>query len=264
MDSSIKNIAFTLVLNGMPFIKQQMEIIPKIFDHWYIIEGVALPTNCTSWCKLPDRKWYNSNFCSVDGTYEFLNSIKLPNVSVIRKNSPWNGKIEMCNSFMHLISNSILMEFDVDEIWDKNILLEILKISEKNFNRFDSMKFKCNYFVGDDILLQSNEGYGDRPSEWIRLWTVQNCTQFNSHEPPVLNKKQNRIIEKKETSNRNWIFDHYAYTTEPQVSFKEDYYGYKNALAQWKDLQSTTNFPIEVNKFLPWIENEVFAYKIKS
>lgn len=261
MEYPIKNIAFTLVLNGMPFIKQQMEIIPEVFDHWYIIEGVAFPNNCTSWCKLPSNKWYNSNFCSMDGTYEYLNEIKHPNITIIRKNLPWNGKIEMCNSFMSKISNSILMEFDVDEIWNKDILKNILKISQTNFHRFDSMKFKCNYYVGNQLKLQSNNGYGDKPEEWVRLWTVQETTNFISHEPPVLNKKNNRIVEKSETCQKNWLFNHFAYTTESQVSFKEDYYGYSGALNQWKDLQQVVNFPVEANKFLPWIEKGVQVIK---
>lgn len=262
MDNSIKNIAFTLVLNGMPFIKQQAKIIPNVFDHWYIVEGVALPVNCTSWCNLPDKKWYNSNFCSSDGTYEFLNSLNLPNVTIIRKNEPWYGKLEMCNSFMHNISNSTLMEFDVDEIWSPEKLKEILNLSKINFHRFDCMKFKCNYFVGKKIKIKTSNSYGDQPHEWTRLWTIQEPTHFLSHEPPVLNKSTNRIVEKQETSQRGWIFDHYAYTTPEQVKFKEEYYGYNGALEKWSHLQQNKNFPVEANNFLPWIERKVFLEKV--
>lgn len=262
MDNNIRTTAFTLVLNGMPFIKRQMEIIPKVFDHWYIIEGVALPKNCTSWCKLPSKNWINQEYCSVDGTFEFLNSCKLPNVSIIRKNQPWNGKLEMCNSFMKEISNSILMEFDVDEIWDIKILTDILQTSKNNFNRFDSMKFKCNYYVGNQIKINTANSYGDKSYEWVRLWTIQDQTFFISHEPPVLNKKLNRIVEKNETSKKGWLFDHYAYTTPEQVKFKEEYYGYKDALKKWHNLQSNLKFPVKASKFLPWIDEDVDLIKI--
>lgn len=262
MDSNIKTAAFTIVLNGMPFIKKQMEIIPKVFDHWYIIEGVALPNNCTSWCKLPSKNWINEHYCSTDGTFEFLNEIKLPNVSVIRKNQPWNGKIEMCNCFMPNISNSVLMQVDVDEIWNKKNLTNLLEISKINFNKFDSMKFKCNYFVGKKIKINTSNSYGDRPNEWVRLWTIQEPTFFLAHEPPILGKPNNKVIEKNETSKRGWVFDHYAYTTPEQVRFKEEYYGYKDALKKWQDLQSNLKFPVKASDFLPWIDENVDLIKI--
>jgi hypothetical protein len=262
MDNTIKNIAFTIVLNGMPFIKRQMEIIPKVFDHWFIVEGVSLPVNCTSWCSLPDKKWYNSNFCSTDGTYEFLNSINNPNITILRKNNPWNGKIEMCNAFMPQVSNSILMEFDVDEIWDETVLKDLLYNCKSKFYDFDSMKFKCNYFVGDNLKIITENSYGDYPEEWVRLWTIYEPTHFVSHEPPRIFKKENRIVEKKTTSKRGWMFDHYAYTTPEQLIFKENFYNYTNAYNQWVDMQKQTKFPCEVNHFLKWIPSGVYADKI--
>jgi hypothetical protein len=35
------------------------------------------------------------------------------------------------------------------------------------------------------------------------------------------------------------VFHHMAYVTEAQVAFKESYYGYKGAVAQWQVLQET-------------------------
>ena len=41
----MKKIAFTIVLNGMPFIKEQYKYVPTCFDKWYIIEGHIPPIN---------------------------------------------------------------------------------------------------------------------------------------------------------------------------------------------------------------------------
>ena len=67
----MNKIAFTIVLNGMPFIKEQYKIIPGVFDHWYIVEGVSRNINCTRWCN-PVTEKYHKNNLSNDGTTEFL------------------------------------------------------------------------------------------------------------------------------------------------------------------------------------------------
>ena len=36
-----------------------------------------------------------------------------------------------------------------------------------------------------------------------------------------------------QTVEKGLIFQHYAYATEKQLGFKEIYYGYRDAIAQW-------------------------------
>ena len=130
----MKKIAFTLVLNGMPFIKRQAQIIPNHFDKWYIIEGVTKPHHDTSWCTDIDSRFFSTDKLSVDGTTEFLDKIASDKISVIRKHDFWDGKREMCNSFMAEVSDCILMEFDVDEIWQDSVLSDVLGYAEVNDN----------------------------------------------------------------------------------------------------------------------------------
>lgn len=256
----MKKIAFTLVLNGLPFIKKQASIIPNVFDVWYIIEGATLPVKDTAWCKNIDNEYYNDKKISIDGTSEFLDSIASDKIKIIRKNDFWDGKVEMCNSFMNEVENSILMEFDVDEIWKEETLKEILTFTEQN-NNFDGMFFKCNYFVGPNLLTEGENCYGNNSYEWNRLWVIKDKTEWISHEPPRI-KGLTSFVPKSWTSERNWKFDHYAYVFESQVKFKENFYGYTGAVEQWKKLQSQTNFPIQLNQFFPWVDILVNVIKL--
>lgn len=258
-------IAFTLVLNGMPFIKTQAEIIPCIFDKWYIIEGVSLPVNDTNWCQVIPSKYYNSNYLSIDGTTEFIDSLQAQypdKVHIIRKNTPWQGKVEMCNSFIDNISNCVLMEFDVDEIWNKNTLTDVLQYAI-NMNNCDGMLFDCDFFVGNDIILSKCGGYADSSYEWLRLWKINKKTKWISHEPPRLQGLK-YFKSKQFTKSKSWTFKHYAYTTREQLQFKEDFYGYKNAYNSWLQLQhiDTQNFPLLARDYLPWIKDNTKLIKI--
>lgn len=256
------NVAFTIVLNGMPFIKQQYEIIPQVFDKWYIIEGVASPVKDTSWCKPVANDFHDANYLSVDGTTEFLDSIKSDKIVVIRNNNqPWNGKVDMCNSFMHeLPENTTLMQMDVDEIWSAETLKNVLGFCENSASDF-TMCFRCNYFVGPGLKITSQNTYGDNHYEWYRLWRLAAPgARWAAHEPPQI-ARPFAVLDKSFTTSQNWIFDHYAYYYEHQVAFKENYYGYTGAVESWKRLQENKNFPAYLRNFLPWVHDAAIIDK---
>lgn len=259
----MKKIAFTIVLNGMPFIKKQYEIIPKIFDKWYIIEGAVKPNLDTSWCSKISNTFYSETFQSIDGTSEFLNDIKSDKIEIIRKNDLWNGKVEMCNSFMSNVENSILMQFDVDEIWKPETLNDVLNFSIEH-DEFDSMLFKCNYYVGPNLVIQNENCYGNNSYEWSRLWRIKDKTEWISHEPPRI-KDCSKVLSRNFTKEKGWIFDHYAYVLEEQLKFKENFYGYKNAYQQWKNLQLNQKFPCYLREYFGWvIDNSIVNIKNDS
>jgi hypothetical protein len=259
----MKKVAFTIVLNGQPYIEQQAKIIPKIFDKWYIIEGYSLPVKDTAWCKNIDITKFTDNGWSNDGTTEFLDSLSDDNVTVIRKNPGefWNGKTEMCNSFMDRVENSILMEFDVDEIWKPEILTDVLNYAETN-DGFDGMLFKCNYYVGPNLITRGENCYGNKADEWCRLWKVRNKTSWRTHEPPRIHGLHN-FLSNDFTQEKGWIFDHYAYALEKQLEFKENYYGYIGAVNNWKRLQNETDFPVNLRDYFPWVNDHSQVIKIK-
>jgi hypothetical protein len=258
----MKKIAFTIVLNGMPYIKQQYEVIPKVFDEWYIIEGATRPVYDTGWCSNISKKFYSDKFTSIDGTSEFLDSIASDKIKIIRKNDFWDGKVEMCNSFMNQIENCSLMQIDVDEVWDIETLNDILNYSESN-DYFDGMLFKCNYYVGSDLITIGENCYGNNPNEWCRFWKIKNKTFWVSHEPPRI-RGCTKFLTRDYTKSKNWTFNHYAYALQSQLEFKENFYNYKGAVEQWKKLQENTVFPCKLKNFLPWVDDKVEVIRIKN
>lgn len=259
----MKKIAFTLVLNGMPFIKKQAEIIPKVFDEWHIIEGATLPVFDTSWCRDIDSKFYSDKKLSIDGTTQFIDSIvDNKKIFIHRKNNFWYGKTEMCKRIEDNMDNCILMQIDVDEIWKPEILSEIFEYTENN-DGFDGMLFKCNYFVGPNIQIISENTYGNKNDEWCRLWKIKDKTMWKSHEPPRIHNLH-KFLSKKITSQKGWIFDHYAYVFESQLQFKENFYGYKGAVERWKNLQNNNTFPCYLKYFLPWVKDETIVNRVEN
>lgn len=257
----MKKIAFTIVLNGMPFIKKQAEIIPYVFDEWHIIEGASLPHNDTSWCSTIDKKFYSNDYLSLDGTTEFIDSIvDNKKIFVYRKGDLYNGKTEMCNEISYIMKDCILMQFDVDEIWSVDTLREVISYTE-NTNGFDGMLFKCNYYVGPNLITVTDNAYGNNIGEWCRLWKISNHTSWKTHEPPRISGLTN-FLSKAFTYEKGWVFDHYAYVLEEQVKFKENFYGYKNALEQWKKLQICDNYPCYLRDYLPWVIDNSIVSKI--
>ena len=166
----------------------------------------------------------------------------------------------MCNSFMDEIDNCVLMQFDVDEIWNKDILKDVLHFSESN-DSFDGMMFKCNYYVGKKLITDGEDCYGNNPNEWCRLWKIKDKTSWVSHEPPRINGCT-KFLSRDFTKQKNWIFDHYAYILESQVAFKENFYNYHGAVHYWKKLQEASDLPCKLNRYLPWVDNKVIVKKI--
>lgn len=242
----------------MPFIAQQYEIIPKVFDEWIIVEGYSKPVLDTAWCKEIDINKFTINGLSNDGTTEFLDRIKSDKIRIIRKPEGefWNGKTEMCNAAVKGLSNTVLMEFDADEIWDVNILREVTDYSKNNFNTFDGMMFFCNCFVGQNLITVGENCYGNNPNEWCRLWNVREETCFKTHEPPRMHGLV-KILDRNYTRQQGWVFNHYSYIYEKQLKFKEDYYGYSGAVEQWNALQKNKNFPCKLNTYLKWVDDRV-------
>lgn len=246
----MKLTVFTLALNGMPF-------IPTIFFNlqatkldwrWIVAEGASANTHCTSWCQ------QQAPGLSTDGTKEFLDMLSgHPRVTVLRKEM-WDGKVEMCNACLAEIKEPcVLIQMDADEIWSP----DAIEIMVCEFEREQSASWalvKCRYFLGVNIVSTSLDGYGNRATEWARVWRFTPGDKFNRHEPPQLS--QSRIGKRLDSefllSKR--MFDHYAWWSENQAAYKEQFYGYPDALNLWRRLQENTEWPVQdLRKFLPWV-----------
>jgi hypothetical protein len=94
---------------------------------------------------------------------------------------------------------------------------------------------------------------------------------FAKHEPPVLAEpledgRWRDVAEvdaftQGETEEASLVFQHYAYTTLPQLQFKEQYYGYHGAVKYWFELQRSA-MPARLGRFFPWVKDETLVNRV--
>lgn len=244
----------------MPFIQRHLPEFMKLKCdwHWWVVEGVAGANRDTSWCaKLLPR-------LSQDGTTEYLmGALKgNPRMTIIQ-NPYWNSKTTMVNNVTaRLRDECVLMQIDSDEIWSAAQLDAIVKQFETDKD-LSIMQFRCKYFVGKDIVTTSDNSYGNNPGEWVRAWRFKMGMKFDSHEPPKLNGNSGKMMTRDETTKLGLVFNHYAWALENQVKFKEVYYKYAGAVEGWKKLQANKQWPCKLKDFLPWVDENATADKIK-
>ncbi len=248
---------FTIVQNGMPFIKHHLPEFSKLSCpwHWHIVEGPAAPHGCTGWCK-PFPREYHSGFRSIDGTTEYIDSILCKDISVSRKNRYWRGKVEMCNAPLGKISvGDVLHEIDADELWAASQLELIHDLF--SYDGFGRGQYLCKPFLGMDIELL----FEPMKHDWIRTHVYRGGL-WQSHENPVI-RWNGKHMERDISSSMGLVFDHPAYVFEEQVAFKERYYGDRSfKLANWLKLQSNTVWPVKLDEFWPetaghdWLANK--------
>jgi ADP-heptose:LPS heptosyltransferase/glycosyltransferase involved in cell wall biosynthesis len=276
---------FTIVLNGKPFINYHIEMMKKLpFRwHWHIIEGVADLKHDTGWSlqyggKIHDE--LHKNGLSNDGTSEYIDELyKLfpKNISIYRKPSGifWDGKLEMVNAPLANINEEcILWEIDSDELWTSE---QVIKMRELFINQPEKTAafYLCHFFVGEKLVITSRDTYGNHTDyEWQRTWRYIPGDRWLSHEPPSLCRLLNNgrwvdlsqinSFRYADTASLGLIFQHYAYATEDSVKFKEQYYGYKNATAQWKNLQEQRQFPLFLKDYFAWVNDNAIVNTVES
>jgi len=262
----------TIVLDGMPFITWHYPILRqlKLDWHWWVVQGVAWPEKCTSWCAQIEPR------LSRDGTDEYLSNLARfdPRITHLRR-TVWPGKVTMFNEALGQIDNEeyLLLQADSDEIWTKRQLekLHDLLLPTKLDNR-NCAFFRCNYFVGPNLVITSRHGFGNRTAyEWKRAWRVQRGVLFETHEPPKLIGFEERSYWHDDTEALRLVFDHFSWCTEAQVAFKSVYYNslrnpnghlYKNLLQNWKNLQLNTEWPARLKTYFPFVDDDVIVDKI--
>ena len=227
-------VAFTIILNGKHHLlhNNYYQFLLDNFDMWVVVEGVALNTGSTSWCKSLDTS-FHTNGLSNDGTTEFLNNLNSDKIKIIKNNNGfWSNKDEQVNAAISYIKTQTdscyLWQIDIDEQWTS----EQLSSAEKTIDEHKAKTgcFLCNFYVGKNHLVTGEWGEG-RYLPYRRLWKWEG-EMFKTHEPPILEGKNSPeiLIPIK--------FNHYSYYFEQDVKFKESYYtGYENLYKRWLDIQ---------------------------
>jgi glycosyltransferase involved in cell wall biosynthesis len=248
-------MVFTIVLDGMPWIKTHLERLraTDLDWKWTIVEGVARPTKDTAWVRgIAPR-------LSIDGTTQYLDSIQDKRVKVIRA-SRWENKTSMCNAAIADNRPGILLQMDADEVWTPAQFQGIHDFFVAN-PHYDFAKFYCNYYLGPDIVATSEDGYGNRATEWCRAWRFTMGRKFVKHEPPIMTN-QGLGADRKETREYGLVFDHFSWVLPDQVKAKCLYYGGQYSYDAWKRLQSA-EFPVsDLSQYLPWVGPGASADKI--
>lgn len=250
----------TLVLDGMPFLPMHLntfnQLNTKVYDwKWLIAEGQALNVNCTSWCKsMPGR-------FSDDGTTEFLRSSvwRHPRVGILGRKLWTGGKVQMCNELLAKIDEpGILFQIDVDELWTATQIDNMAALLSGP--AYDHAYVFMRYFVGPNIVTQGVDCYGNNPGEWLRVWKFTPGMRFQKHEPPVLAGGYGLVapMSRGQTAAHSIIPDHWAYVFRKQLEYKEEFYGYADALAHWERLQEHAGpWPVKLKDYLPWVDDRV-------
>jgi|GEM_PF-1020220 len=258
---------FTIVLNGEPFIRHHIEAFEKLTIpwHWHIVEGVADLVKDTAWSVPLGGVVSNElhrNGLSNDGTTEYLDQLvaRYPtNVSLYRKppGQTWSGKVEMCNAPLKNISGPCLLwQVDSDELWTHDQVERMRQLFIDNPEKTGAYTH-CHYFVGPRKYVSDINSWATRPLDWPRVWRFIPGMTWTSHEPATLTDSGGRDvlkinpISRDQTLPHQLSFQHFSYATEKQVRFKEIYYGYKDGVSQWKELQKVSG-KANPKQFLPW------------
>lgn len=242
----------TIVLDGAPMIFGHLPMLNRLAIKWtwHIVEGAAMPVNCTAWCQPQVAR------LSRDGTTEVLTDLaKHPNIRIYKR-PMWLGKLEMVNIPLPSIAGEcVLVQLDVDEFWTTQQLENMAWLFGSHTEKTHAL-FWCRYFFGPHLYSSTKHAYGNNPKqEWKRAWRFQPGAKFVSHEPPVMDREQ-AAFSHEETASQGLIFDHYAYALQTQVQFKERFYGYKHAVEQWQCLQAVTSGCPNAADFLGWLPKD--------
>ncbi|MEH1848380.1 MAG: class I SAM-dependent methyltransferase [Nostoc sp.] len=276
---------FTIVLNGQPFIRYHIEIFKQLpFKwHWHIVEGIAELKHDTGW-SLKLGGYINNeihhNGRSNDSTTEYLDELaqQYPdNITVYRKSDGmfWDGKREMVNQpLLNISEECLLWQVDADELWTVEQILTARQIFIENPDKTAAF-YWCWYFVGEKIIISTRNCYAQNPrQEWLRTWRYKPGSVWVTHEPPRLEEPlpngQWRDVAAvnpflhQETEKHGLVFQHFAYVTPEQLRFKEQYYGYSNAVSGWKGLQEATKFPVLLREYFLWLRDETMIDTVES
>lgn len=264
---------FTIVLNGQPFIRHHIDVFRQLpFDwHWHIIEGVADLKHDTAWslrnqASIPQDLHHNG--MSNDGTSEYLDEVSRAypgRVTLYRKEGGqfWDGKLEMVNAPLpNLPGECLLWQVDADELWTVDQIAEVRNAFLREPQR-QSARFWCHFFVGPGQIVLTRMTYGNHGDhEWLRVHRFRTGARWASHEPPLLVGKDGSVLSgtdvftQDEMESLGAVFQHMAYAIEPQLVFKESYYGYRGAVEHWRRLQAMSAQEVALKDYFAWVKDE--------
>ena len=244
---------FTLVWNGMPFIKYHLDVLEKLsFDwHWHIIEGPAQHGQDQGSRGHAARGGFVPEV-SDDGTIAYLKTLAQHPKVMVYLRQDWKGKVDMANAPLKNIKEScVLWQLDSDELYDRELFEKAYRIfmlhPEKNIGVVGMHQFvgPHKYVPLPQKKEKSIDTWGTH--KYPRLFRYVSGLKWTSHAPPTLS------FEKERRFDMDILFHHYSYTLKKQVDFKGSYYGYKDFFDSWKSLQRTQGL-VMLGDYFPWLK----------
>lgn len=249
----------TLVLDGMPFLPVQLSNFNRIDTSlvdwtWHIVHGAANNEGSTQWCRQQAPRLSN------DGTTWLLATWKNNPRIKIYESSFWDGgKDQMFRKALASITEpTILLQVDADEFWEHD-QIETLVAFFNAYQEINCARFFCKFYLGPNIVITSENGYGNAAWDWFRAWRYRPGCRLISHEPPNIEGLMQPCATREQTRDAGLVFHHWAYMFEFQVRYKEIFYGYDNATTHWQRLQINKVWPCHVRSYLPWVNDDAIA-----
>lgn len=273
---------FTIVLNGEPFIRYHLDVFRTLpFPwHWHVVEGVASLAHDTGWSVAAgghvDAAMHR-NGLSIDGTTDYLDEIaqaESGRITLYRTPNGqfWDGKREMISApLSNITEECLLWEVDSDELWTAEQVISVRRLFLNEPER-TAAYYWCHFVPAPGAVVATRYNYSQNPAyEWLRTWHYRPGDRWEAHEPPTL-MRRTRLgyadtakispFLHTETEAIGAVFQHFAYATEPQLRFKETYYGYHGALAGWRELRKTVDSsrgPVRLGDYLPWVDDDTLV-----
>jgi glycosyltransferase involved in cell wall biosynthesis len=158
---------------------------------------------------------------------------------------------------------------DSDELWSPEQVMRVRNLFLSEPDR-SAAWFWCRYYVGPDRAISTRYNYAQNPNqEWLRVWRFEPGMVWDKHEPPVLvgfdSERRSFDVGRRnpfwqgDTEKAGAVFDHFAYATEAQARFKESYYGYAGAVAQWRALQQAPRTSCHLRDYFAWVTDETMV-----
>ncbi len=256
---------FTIVFNGMPFIEYHLEKFRQLpFPwHWYIIEGLSEVAGDSGADGHRARGGHvpvdRSQYLSTDGTKEYLDKInELRDVTLFRNGDVWPSKLRMINTPLpHINYDCLLWQIDADEFYPIDSMVELHRMFMSQPTKTAAIVPHTN-FINIKKCVVPDKGRQLWGSQWFpRIWRYEPGCKWYSHEPPVLNDKRGRDLNKinpfHDVETEKLGYHHYGYVHPAQIRFKESYYGYKGLYESWIDIGKTDGL-VKVDDYFPWPE----------
>ena len=227
-----------IVLNGMPYIKANLEGIYESAHEIIIVEGAEQQGMFSA----------NPDGSSNDGTVEFIKAFPDPDKKIKLVQGKWPFKLDMQNHAVEIATGDYIWLVDFDEIYKKE---DIKKITQMLIN--DPTIYQINV-----PLLHFWKGYN-----WIldttvvarasanRIFKLQKPCYFSTHRPPTMFypnlqketvrksiKRRQRnllnVIDYKVLEKQGIYIYHYSYVLEKQVWQKMNLYKTYGWEKPWK------------------------------